>query len=235
MVSAGGPRGSTLLRELGDELPLGRLEAILRGFGPLAGDDRSSIRLRRVTGGGLDLSVGAHRTALLAWLRAWGCRHLRVADTGRSSRALAGWWRVHRASLPDPARPLVAMADRELELGAAAFDALATAPAAWRSLPDGRASVSFGQTAAAKALFAIRPLAFPPWDEPIRATLGLEDRAGRGYRTYLDQVADALRRLSSRLGVPVASLPDVLGRPGSSPPKLVDEYLWMRVRRPAKP
>ncbi len=88
--------------------------------------------------------------------------------------------------------------------------------------------MSFGETAAAKALFAIRPLAFPPWDEPIRAALGLGGDAG--YRSYLEQVAGALRGLAARLEVPVSAVPAALGRPGSSPPKLVDEYLWMAVR-----
>lgn len=210
---------------------LERLEAILREYAVLAGDDRSSSRLREATRGELDLGVGAHRTALLTWLRSWGCRHLRVADTRRSSRALGTWWGGYGGSLPKPTRSLVAMSGRELESSAAAFGALAAAPAACRSLGAGRASVSFGETAAAKALFAIRPLAFPPWDEPIRTALGLRGAGGPGYRSYLEQVAHALRGLANRLGVAVDELPAVLGRPGSSPPKLVDEYLWMRIRQ----
>ena len=37
-------------------------------------------------------------------------------------------------------------------------------------------------------------------------------------------VADALVGLSKRLGVPVPEVPAALGRPGSTPPQLVDEY-----------
>jgi len=37
--------------------------------------------------------------------------------------------------------------------------------------------------------------------------------------------AAALDGLARRLAVPVTDLPAVLGRPGSSPPKLVDEFL----------
>jgi len=220
-----------LLRELRDLMPPERIAAVLREFADLTGGDTSSSRLRDATGGEVDLAVSAHRTALLTWLRSWGCRHLRVADTRRSSRALGVWWDRYGGSMSKPSRALVAMSPRELASAAAAFGALAIAPAAWRSLPVGRASVSFGETAAAKALFAIRPLAFPPWDEPIRGALGLRAAGGPGYRSYLERVALALRGLSERFGVPVDELPAALGRPASSPPKLVDEYLWMRVNR----
>lgn len=208
---------------------------MLREFGRLAGDDRSTQRLRQDTGGELDLAVSAHRTALLSWLRSWGCRHLRVADTARSSRALAGWWNHHHASLPPASCSLTDLTAPELAAAAHAFGALASAPAAWRASTPGRWSVAFGQTAAAKALFAIRPLAFPPWDAPIRAALGLDTAGGAGYADYLEQVAGALRRLAGRLRVEVHQVPTKLGRPGSSPPRLVDEYLWMRVNRPGPP
>lgn len=219
-----------LLLDLGAFASRARIESVLRAFAALAGDDRSSTRLREITGGELDLRASAQRRALLMWLRAWGCRHLRVADTARSSRTLAAWWERHGASLPDANRSLTAMSRRELAAAAEAYGALAAAPAAWRSAPAGRVGVSFGETAAAKALFAIRPAAFPPWDAPIRVALGLGGAAG--YRTYLEDVAGALRALAHRLEVPVHGLPSTLGRPGSSPPKLVDEYLWVRVNRP---
>jgi hypothetical protein len=222
------------VRELIGELSPERLAAVLRAFGALVGSDRSSARLRQVTGGELDLGIDAHRAALLVWLRSWGCRHLRVIDTRRSSLALARWWERNAASLPEPGRSLVEMSGRDLDAAASAFGALASSPAAWRSLSEGRASVSFGQTAAAKAFFAIRPLAFPPWDEPIRAALGLRGEGGSGYRSYLEQVALVLEDLVDRLRVPVSGVPAALGRPRSTPPKLVDEVLWMRVNRPGR-
>jgi hypothetical protein len=203
---------------------------VLAGFAALAGGDAASARLREAAGGELDLAIGAHRRALLAWLRAWGCRHLRVADTRRSSRSLASWWGRHGGSLPGRGRPLVVLSRREVDHLAAAFGDLASAPAAWRATPGGRASVTFGQTAAAKALFAIRPMACAPWDAPIRDALGL--RGAEGYGSYLEQVGGWLLEQAGRLGVPVAALPAALGRPGSTPPRLVDELLWMRVNRP---
>ena len=216
-----------LFDELEGSRTVERIRRTLRGFG----DDPSSSRLRVVTGDALDPGVPGHRAALLSWLRSWGCRHLRVADTGRSSRALASWWRAYGSALPTPTRTLVDLSDGEVFAAATAYVALATRPAARRAAATGPVSVSFGETAAAKALFAIRPLAFPPWDAPIRVALGLEGE--EGYRSYLEQVAGALRVLGVRLGLPVPDVPAALGRPGSSPPRLVDEYLWMRVNRDA--
>jgi len=43
--------------------------------------------------------------------------------------------------------------------------------------------------------------------------------------------AAALDGLARRLAVPVSELPELLGRPGSSPPKLIDQFLWIRVTR----
>jgi hypothetical protein len=227
-----------LLRELGEVATRTQIERVLRGFGRLAGDDRSTARLRGATGGEIDLEVAAHRIALLDWLRSWGCRHLRVADTRRSSTALAAWWRAHRDRLPPPIRALTELSGAELADAAAAFGALATAPAAWRAAAPGRVGVTFGETAAAKALHAIRPLALPPWDAPIRDALGLAASASPAgpspaarYEAYLEATAAALRLLTARLGVDVAGAPAKLGRPTSSPPRLVDEYLWMRVNR----
>lgn len=224
-----------LLRELGEVATRTQIERVLRGFGRLAGDDRSTARLRGATGGEIDLEVAAHRIALLDWLRSWGCRHLRVADTRRSSTALAAWWRAHRDRLPPPIRALTELSEAELADAAAAFGALATAPAAWRAAAPGRVGVTFGETAAAKALHAIRPLALPPWDAPIRDALGLGASASatpaERYGVYLEGTAAALRRLAARLHTDVAGVPAKLGRPDSSPPRLVDEYLWMRVNR----
>jgi hypothetical protein len=43
--------------------------------------------------------------------------------------------------------------------------------------------------------------------------------------------AAALDGLARRLAVPVSDLPAALGRPASSPPKLVDEYLLIRIMK----
>lgn len=90
--------------------------------------------------------------------------------------------------------------------------------------------MAFGDTAAAKLLFALRPQVFPPWDEAIRLAFGRPGGAD-AYVRMLRLSAAALDGLAARLDVPVSNLPQVLGRPGSSPPKLVDEFLLMRITR----
>ena len=67
---------------------------------PAPGPRRAWPSCGTTTRPAIDLSVRAHREALLRFLRAWGCRHLRRDDTGRSSRALASWWRRFGPTLP---------------------------------------------------------------------------------------------------------------------------------------
>jgi hypothetical protein len=96
-------------------------------------------------------------------------------------------------------------------------------------------SVVFGDTAAAKTLFVLRPRVFPPWDDPIRLAFGWQTGGGAAYAEFLRLTAEALRELAERLSTEVSELPSHLGRSPSSPPKLVDEYLWVRVTRELEP
>ena len=91
--------------------------------------------------------------------------------------------------------------------------------------------MTFGDTAAAKALFAIRPEAVPPWDDPIRRAFGWRQADADDFSRFLDGVKHALSDLSARLAIPVERLPAALGRPEGSAVKIVDEYLWMRITR----
>ena len=92
--------GWALLDDLGSTLSRDQVAAALRAFAAIAGPETSLALLRDATRPALDLSVRAHREALLRFLRAWGCRHLRRVDTGRSSRALASWWARFGPALP---------------------------------------------------------------------------------------------------------------------------------------
>ena len=91
--------------------------------------------------------------------------------------------------------------------------------------------VSFGDTAAAKALFAIRPQAVPPWDEPMRKAFGWGRVDAEEYAMFLSAVRGSLIGLALRMRIEPSALPAVLGRPESSPVKLVDEFLWVRITR----
>lgn len=180
----------------------------------------------------LDLGRARDRRALVAWLRAWGCRHLRVADDAVSERALARWARTWAFRLPT--RTLVDLDARDREAIAAAFDALSGSPAAFSERGGGLTTVTFGATASAKALYALRPRGFPPWDAPIRRGLGL-DGTGRGYAEYLRVTAGLVRTLAERAGIEPDALPVAVGRPSATAARLIDEYLWRRITRGTSP
>ena len=223
--------GWALLDELGSTLTRDQVAAALRAFGTIAGAETSLTLLWETTRPGIDLSVRTHREALLRFLRAWGCRHLRRDDTGRSSRALASWWSRFEPSLPPGSAPLTDLDNGQLAALGRAYAAFARSPAALRASRGGDVRVSFGDTAAAKALFAIRPQAVPPWDEPMRRAFGWGRVDADGYATFLAAVREALIGLAERLRVEPTELPAALGRPGSSPVKIIDEYLWVRITR----
>ncbi len=206
----------------------------LAGFGP-ATPDGASRRLRDATGGRVDLNDPAHRLAAITWLRAWGCRHLRRADTPLTDEALRTWWGTWGGRLPDDQATLTGLGESDLVTAGLAYDELRAAPAARRSVKGTDLDVAFGDTATAKLLFAVRPLAFPPWDEAIRLSFG-KPGGGAAYVRLLRLSAAALDGLAGRLAVPVGELPGILGRPESTPPKIVDEFLLVRLaqaRRPA--
>jgi hypothetical protein len=79
-------------------------------------------------------------------------------------------------------------------------------------------------------MYALRPNACAPWDVPIRYGLGIGENDA-AYRAYLQLIARALTKTSERAEVAVEDLPALVKRPESSPPKLIDEYLWMRITR----
>jgi hypothetical protein len=217
-----------ILGELRTTMSLDDVAGYLGDFG--AGGDAASRKLAAVTGDQIDLAVEEHRLALISWLRSWGTRHLRRADTARTSEALRGWWEAWGSRLPRDQETLTGLDEAGLVLAGQAYDDLRARPAARRSVKDRDLDVSFGDTAAAKALYALRPLVFPPWDEPIRRAFG-RPGGGAAYVRLLRLSAAALNGLAGRLDVPVADLPALLRRPWSTPPRLVDELLLVRVPR----
>jgi hypothetical protein len=172
------------------------------------------------------------RDALIRWLRSWGCRHLRVEDHARTSRSLRTWAVAWVPRLPDA--PLADLSDDEIERSAEAYAALAERPAASARRPTGLVAVTFGPTAASKALYALRPEAFPPWDAPMRAALAFGEGA-QAYARYLGLCAGAVRATARRAAVPPSQLPAALGRPGTTAARLVDEYLWLALTRGVAP
>ncbi|MET7403486.1 hypothetical protein ABZS66_59445, partial [Dactylosporangium sp. NPDC005572] len=102
----------------------------------------------------------------------------------------------------------------------AAYAALAAAPAG--------PSRTLGPTAAAKALYALRPDTVMPWDAAIAATLhGARD--GAAFTRHLTLGRAWAAALVAETGVEDAALPAFLGRPGVSLAKLLDEYTYVFV------
>jgi hypothetical protein len=202
----------------------------LADYGAVTGYDASLRRLRQSTGDHVDLHLESHRLATVAWLRAWGCGHLRRADTGMTAAAQRDWWSDWGRRLPAEHATLSELGEPDLIEAGHAYDALRRAPAARRNLKDGEVDVAFGPSAAAKAMFTVRPQAFLPWETPIRQAFTWSEGSD-AYLSLLRLSAQNLDDLARRLAVPVSDLPAVLGRPESSPPKLIHEYLWIRIMK----
>ncbi len=222
--------GRTTLDDLQENLGQHEIARYLANYAAVTGYDAAFQQLRHATGNRVDLQRDDHRIAVIHWLRAWGCRHLRRADTQRTADALKFWWETWHEQLPGQQALLTVLGEPELIFIEQAYDALRTAPAAGRTLQGREIDVIFGDTAAAKTMFAARPQAFLPWDDPIRLAFGWPG-GGAAYVELLRLSAAALNGMSHRLAIPVSDLPKILHRPDSSPPKLIDEFLWVRITK----
>ncbi len=228
-MSGQGDLGARTLDELRVTMSRDEIARHLAAFGaPTA--DAATRRLVSATGGRVNLDLAAHRAAAITWLRSWGCRHLRRADTARTDEAMRAWWATWGRHLPGEHASLTGLTEGDLAAAGQAYEALRAAPAASRSVQGREVDVAFGDTAAGKLLFAVRPLVFPPWDELIRLAFG-RPGGSAAYVRLLRLSAAALEGLAGRLSVPVGDLPALLDRPASTPPKLVDEFLLVRLAR----
>jgi hypothetical protein len=151
----GGERsvGTAILDDLRVNMSREDIARYLAGFGA-PGYDTATRRLVGVTGGHPDLDLEAHRLALIGWLRSWGSRHLRRADTPRTAEALRSWWDTWAGQLPDEQMMINDLRRAELAAAGQAFEALRAAPAAARTVRGREVAVTLGDTAAAKAMFA---------------------------------------------------------------------------------
>jgi hypothetical protein len=176
-----------------------------------------------------------HRAALLVWLNSWGCRQFAKEYHFMASASLATWATEWLPRLQGRDVHLTDLSRSDIALWARAYDALRNCRASLKQRATGPAfDVTFGPTGAAKTLFALRPNIIPPWDDPIRAARGWGLDAA-AFATYLTDTADQLRGLAAEAGVQVPELPALVGRPHSSPPKLIDEYNWVVLTRGCLP
>lgn len=199
--------------------------------------DKSINEFRDTVSPAFDLSKPVHRKALLVWLNSWGIRHLSRRDHPMASKGLLEWGRRYLDRRPHDDLGLAELPDAALVEASEAYGDLERRRASMRLTKSGPIAVTFGPTAAAKILHAIRPKAFPPWDNPIRERLGY-DRSPESYRKFLDSVQEHVRRLeeeASHLGISATDLPKLMKRPGSSIPKLVDEFYWVTITKECAP
>ena len=174
---------------------------------------------------------------MLVWLNSWGIRHLSRRDHPMASKGLLEWGRRYLDRLPHDDLGLAELPDAALVEASEAYGDLERRRASMRLTKSGPIAVTFGPTAAAKVLHALRPKAFPPWDDPIRERLGY-DRSPESYRKFLGSVQEHVRRLeeeAAHLGISATDLPKLMKRPGSSIPKLVDEFYWVTITKECAP
>ncbi|MFG2621626.1 MmcQ/YjbR family DNA-binding protein [Streptomyces sp. NPDC048507] len=194
-----------------------RLREAAGVFAAFPGVDRGWLALLAATAPGPDLSRPAHRDALHRWLNAWGCRirYPRDGEPDPLGSGLGAWWERHEL----PAAPLAALTERECALLAAAYGDLAALPLGRRTL---------GPTAAAKALFALRPRTVMPWDAAIATRLhGGRDAAA--FERHLRTGRAWARAALDGSGLDEEALTAWLGRPGLPLAKVLDEYVYVTL------
>jgi len=206
-------------------------------YGGLSNYDESYLRFLKITGGAPDLGNPSHRKALLEWLNKWGCRQFAVKYHDHSSREILSWHNAHASTLFPRDRELPELGEPELAAAGAAYESLSARIASYKKRKGRTYAVSFGPTGAAKILFAIRPHALPPWDDAIRRKLG-HDESEASYVSFLKSVKSLLGELArscERHGLRLQDLPQALGRPDSTVPKLIDEHYWVTKTKNCSP
>ena len=207
---------------------LADLRAAVTTFSALGDVDRATRELRAATGRELDLAEPGHRDALLVWLNAWGCR-IRTPRPGERTSfqdSIAAWWTEWRPRLPS--RPLHRLTDRDIARLGEAHASLAGLPAT-----TGGAPRTLSSTAAAKALFALRPRTVMPWDAAIALALhGARDGDAFAHHQALGR--DWAAALLADTGLTEPRLAAAAGRPGASLAKLLDEYCYIEITYAAR-
>ena len=206
-----------------------------RLYEQLTGYDVSLKRLRATAPEGIDLFRSDHRDAVLKWLREWGCRQFAISYNELSSSQLLEWAETWVARLPDTKTNLVDLDETELSNCTSAYADLWVRPASYSHKGSTEILKTFGPVGGAKALYVTRPRLFPPWDRYIITKLGYGVGGPKDFGRYLQRAAAQLRALASRASCDVEDIPRLLGRPDSSPPKLVDECNWTIITKECVP
>jgi hypothetical protein len=176
----------------------------------------------------LDLGQQSHRKSLLTFLNGWMCR-IKEDDFDDAAAQLADWYETIKGKLFPTTTGLLALTDSDLDMVEEAFKTLAARPCC--------TGKTFASVPTAKVLFALRPNALIPWDNPMLKHFGLKGSAA-SYRQHLLWAKERLQELSvecTNRGFALADLPIKIERPRSTLPKLIDEYLWITVTNKFQP
>ena len=82
-------------------------------------------------------------------------------------------------------------------------------------------------------MYALRPHAFPPWDDAIRDRFHCDGSAD-SYASFIRTVRHEVEELladAAKYGISRSQLPAVIGRRESTLAKIVDEYFWVTITR----
>ncbi|MDH6135422.1 hypothetical protein P3T37_004837 [Kitasatospora sp. MAA4] len=209
--------------ELPDGPSFAQLRAAAEVFNGYGSVDAGWERWSAATAGAPDLSLPEHREALHRWLNSWGCRlrYPREGEPDLLSAGLASWWQRRGAHLP--AVPLSKLTDHQITDLADGYAELAAVPVA-----GGRSARTLGPTAAAKALYALRPAAVMPWDAAIAVHLhGARD--GEAFARHLRCGRAWARAVLAESGLGERELPAAVGRPSVPLAKVLDDYLYVTI------
>lgn len=197
-------------------------------FNGFASADTAWLHLLAATKPALDLAQADHRVLLLRFLNAWGCRirYPREGEPALFDSGVAAWWQVWGHALPSA--DLADLTDGAVDAAANAYAQLAAI-----ELSAGRTRRTLGPTAAAKALYALRPRAIMPWDAAIAVRLH-GDRDGAAFGRHLRLGRAWARAVVAESGLAAEALPGAVGRPAVSLAKLLDEYLYVTITMPGQ-
>ncbi|MEA2095203.1 MAG: hypothetical protein U9P73_00730 [Candidatus Cloacimonadota bacterium] len=186
----------------------------------------------------LNMNKEEHIKALIAWLRSWGCRQFKKDNEDLSINSIKKWFQTIETKFPSKHNYLI---DYDLNTNKKiiieSFDNLLNKYASIHKYRNRKINVRIGPVGAAKALFAIRPNLFPPWDGFIYKKFKLEGN-GYGYFKYLLKVKNELREIRNNIKDTELKWDDLfeyLGKKHTSYPKLIDEYYWITITQEIDP
>ncbi|MHA1380688.1 MAG: hypothetical protein ACTSRG_20155 [Candidatus Helarchaeota archaeon] len=178
-----------------------------------------------------DLTKEKHRIELLIWLNAWGCRQFTKEFYDLASSEIFSWYDKYSSQIFNLNKNILNLTKKNLDDLIPAFNSLANKIASYRTSKNNKIVYKIGPTGAAKILFAIRRNIFIPWDKKIREYFRL-GKSGVSYVKFLSQVITILKKLEiqcKHFGFSLNHLPEKIGRPNSTVPKLIDEFYWVII------